>query len=154
MTPEQIQLVQTSFAALTGPGHELSLVERFYDQLFTDAPEARALFPDDLTEQRKKLAEALAMVVRSVTEPELLVPRLRRLGARHVGYGATADHYPVVGAALLQALAAEAGDDWTDELAAAWTAAFTVVSETMLAGAREAQDRPDRRSFVSQPHPV
>ena len=49
MTPEQVKLVQDSFAKvvpIAGTAADL-----FYDRLFAIAPEVRPLFPDDLTEQ-------------------------------------------------------------------------------------------------------
>jgi hemoglobin-like flavoprotein len=45
----------------------------------------------------------------------------------------------VVGHVLIGAIAEVAGDAWTPEHQAAWTAAFDVVAEAMLEGAREAQ---------------
>jgi hemoglobin-like flavoprotein len=60
------------------------------------------------------------------------------MGARHVGYGARPEHYPVVGAVLIDSMADVAGDAWRPEYARAWAAAFEVVSGAMLAGAADA----------------
>ena len=67
-----------------------------------------------------------------------LVPVLKGLGARHAKYGVEAAHYPVVGSAFLKTLSVGLGDAYTEEVAAAYTAMWTVVADTMQAGAAEA----------------
>ena len=61
MTPEQIKLVQDSFAKVVPISDEAA--ELFYDRLFEVAPSVKAMFPADMTEQRKKLMATLAVVV-------------------------------------------------------------------------------------------
>jgi hemoglobin-like flavoprotein len=46
----------------------------------------------------------LAGVVKGLGNLEQVLPAASALAKRHVGYGAKAEHYPVVGAALLWAL--------------------------------------------------
>ena len=73
----------------------------FYDRLFEVAPSVRAMFPEDMTEQRKKLMGTLAARrQRSVESRNDFSRGLERSAKRHVAYGAKAEHYPVVGAAL------------------------------------------------------
>ena len=57
------------------------------------------------------------------------------LGARHRAYGVRAAHYRLMGGALLAALADRSGDGWTPELAEAWSLAYNLIAETMMAGA-------------------
>ena len=57
MTPSQIELVQDSFAKVAPISEQAASL--FYDRLFEVAPQVRAMFPDDLTEQRKKLMATL-----------------------------------------------------------------------------------------------
>ena len=66
-----------------------------------------------------------------------LVPVLKAMGGRHVAYGTLPAHYPLVGNALLATLKAALGPAWTPEVAAAWTAVYGVVADTMMAGAAE-----------------
>ncbi len=63
---------------------------------------------------------------------------LRRLGVRHVAYGARPEHYPIVGEVLIAALAEVAGAAWRPEYERAWNAAFGLVAGAMLEGARAA----------------
>jgi hemoglobin-like flavoprotein len=137
MTPDQVQLVQQSFAKVA-PISETAAV-LFYDRLFEVAPKVRAMFPTDLTEQRRKLMATLAVVVGGLGNLESVLPAASALAKRHVSYGAKAEHYPVVGAALLWTLEKGLGDGWTPEIAEAWTAAYGTLSGFMIS---EAYGRP------------
>jgi hemoglobin-like flavoprotein len=133
MTPNQVKLVQESFAKVAPISDAAAVL--FYDRLFETAPSVRGLFPDDLAEQRKKLMATLAVVVNGLSNLSLVLPAASALAKRHVGYGAKPEHYPVVGAALLWTMEKGLGDAWTPELAAAWTAAYGTLSGYMIAEA-------------------
>jgi nitric oxide dioxygenase len=133
MTPDQVELVQQSFAKVA-PISETAAV-LFYDRLFEIAPPVRAMFPADMTEQRKKLMATLAVVVNGLGNLESVLPAASALATRHVSYGAKAEHYPVVGAALLWTLEKGLGDAWTPDVAAAWTAAYGTLSGFMISEA-------------------
>jgi hemoglobin-like flavoprotein len=133
MTPDQIKLVQDSFAKVAPISEQAAVI--FYDRLFELAPQVRAMFPDDLTEQRKKLMATLAVVVGGLGNLPSVLPAAAALAKRHVDYGAKPEHYPVVGAALLGTLETGLGEAWTPPLAAAWTAAYGTLSGYMIAEA-------------------
>jgi nitric oxide dioxygenase len=133
MTPSQIKLVQDSFAKVAPISDQAAVI--FYDRLFDVAPQVRAMFPTDMTEQRKKLMAMLAIVVGGLSNLESILPAASALAVRHVGYGAKAEHYPVVGAALLWTLEKGLGDAWTPEVADAWTTAYGTLSGYMIAQA-------------------
>jgi hemoglobin-like flavoprotein len=130
MNPTQIKLVQDSFAKVAPISEQAAVL--FYGRLFEVAPSVRAMFPDDMTEQRKKLMATLAVVVGGLTNLEAILPAASALAKRHVNYGAKAEHYPVVGGALLWTLEKGLGDAWTPELAEAWTAAYGTLSGYMI----------------------
>jgi len=137
MNPTQIKLVQESFAKVA-PISETAAV-LFYDRLFEVAPSVKAMFPADMTEQRKKLMAMLAAVVNGLANLESILPAASALAKRHVAYGAKAEHYPVVGSALLWTLEKGLGEAWTQEVADAWTAAYGTLSGFMIT---EAYGRP------------
>ena len=137
MTPDQVKLVEQSFAKVA-PISETAAV-LFYDRLFEIAPQVKAMFPSDMTEQRRKLMAMLAAVVNGLADLESILPAASALATRHVAYGAKAEHYPVVGSALLWTLEKGLGEAWTPELADAWTAAYGTLSGFMIA---EAYGRP------------
>jgi len=64
MTPDQVRTVQESFGLLTP--HAAEAARMFYDELFHIAPEARELFPKDMTGQHRKFVQMLATVVKSL----------------------------------------------------------------------------------------
>lgn len=137
LSEASVDRIQSSFELLAPKGN--ALVDRFYAKLFETAPAVRALFPADMTEQKKKLLQTLGVAVGALRKPEELTPTLRQLGARHVGYGAEDAHYPVVRDTLLDTMAELAGDAFTSELRADWTAALNFVAEEMIAGAEDAR---------------
>ena len=130
MNPSQIKLVQDSFAKVAPISEQAAVL--FYGRLFEVAPSVRAMFPDDMKEQRKKLMATLAVVVGGLSNLEAVLPAASALAKRHVSYGAKAEHYPVVGGALLWTLEKGLGDAWTPEVADAWTAAYGTLSGYMI----------------------
>ena len=131
-----LDALETSFDLVAPRGDEL--MDEFYSRLFAAAPEVRPLFPNDMRRQKTMLLGALVLLRKSLRDLDAIVPKLRHLGARHVAYGAQPAHYPVVGSALIAAMAAVAGADWKGEHEAAWAEAFDVVATTMLEGAEDA----------------
>jgi hemoglobin-like flavoprotein len=131
-----VNALETSFDLVAPRGDEL--MDEFYARLFAAAPAVRPLFPDDMRRQKSMLLGALVLLRKSLRDLDAIVPKLLDLGARHVAYGAKPEHYPVVGSALIAAMATVAGEGWTAEYEAAWSDAFDAVAMTMLAGAEQA----------------
>src|SRR5258708_40336542 len=125
MTPEQVKLVQQSFAQVVPIADKAA--EIFYDRLFELAPAVRPLFRGDTAEQRRKLMATLAVVVGGLSDLPGVLPGASALAKRHVDYGARPEHYAVVGETLLWTLQRGLGSQWTPQVAAAWTAAYTTL---------------------------
>jgi hemoglobin-like flavoprotein len=135
-----VQALETSFDLIAPQGNEL--MDAFYARLFAAAPEVEPLFAGtDLRRQKAMLLAALVLVRKSLRDLDPLIPKLYALGARHVAYGALPEHYPVVGEALIGAMAEVAGPAWTREYELAWTEAVGVVAGVMIEGAEEAARR-------------
>jgi hemoglobin-like flavoprotein len=133
MTPDQVKLVQDSFAKVAPIADQAAAI--FYDRLFEIAPEVRSLFHGDMAEQRRRLVATLAVVVNGLGDLPSVLPAASALAKRHVGYGVRPEHYAVVGEALLWTLARGLGQQWTPETAAAWTAAYGTLSGYMISEA-------------------
>jgi hemoglobin-like flavoprotein len=131
MNAQQIKLVQMSFAKVAPIA--ATAADLFYSRLFEIAPEVRPMFPEDLTEQKKKLMSMLGTVVSGLSRLEMMVPAIQMLGRRHAEYGVTAAHYAPVGAALIWTLEQGLGEEFTPKVRDAWTAAFTTLATTMIA---------------------
>ncbi|KWV43612.1 hemin receptor [Bradyrhizobium macuxiense] len=137
MTPDQVKLVQESFAKVAPISEQAAMI--FYERLFEVAPAVKAMFPADMTEQRKKLMATLAVVVNGLSNMSSVLPAASALAKRHVGYGAKPEHYPVVGGALLWTLEKGLGEAWRPDVAAAYgTLSGYMISEA-YGGAQAAE---------------
>jgi hemoglobin-like flavoprotein len=133
MTRDEVSLVQASFAKVAPISEQAAAL--FYGRLFEIAPEVKPLFRGDMAEQGRKLMATLAVVVNGLTKLEAILPAASALAKRHVAYGVKAEHYAPVGAALLWTLERGLGPEWTPDLAAAWTVAYTTLSGYMISEA-------------------
>ena len=132
-----VQALETSFDLVAPRGEEL--IDEFYARLFEAAPAVMPLFrATDMPRQKAMLLSALVLLRKSLRDLEAIVPTLRKLGARHVAYGARPEHYAAVGAALIGAMAAIAGPAWLPAHETAWQQAYAIVAATMLDGAAAA----------------
>jgi len=130
VTPDQILLVRASWPAIASDGD--AVTTRFYAHLFEIDESAARLFAGvDMAAQRAKLAQALAVVVKALDDPDCLLPAIAALGKRHTTYGAELRHFESVGAALLLALGDALGDALTAELREAWADAYALVASVM-----------------------
>lgn len=130
MTPDQVKAIQESFAKVAPIAEQAAAL--FYGRLFEIAPRVKPLFRGNMKEQGKKLMGTLAAVVNGLNNLEAILPTASALAKKHVAYGVKAADYEPVGAALLWTLERGLGEHWTADLAAAWGAAYTVLSEYMI----------------------
>lgn len=130
MTPDQVKAIQESFAKVAPIAEQAAAL--FYGRLFEIAPRVKPLFRGNMKEQGKKLMGTLAAVVNGLNDLEAILPTASALAKKHVAYGVKAADYEPVGAALLWTLERGLGEHWTADLAAAWGAAYTVLSEYMI----------------------
>lgn len=133
MTPDQIQLVQTSFAKVVPIADDAANL--FYGRLFDIAPEVKPLFKSDIGEQGRKLMTTLGVVVNGLKNLETVLPAAQALAVKHVGYGVRAEHYPPVGEALIWTLDQGLGEAFTEDTREAWLTAYTALSGAMIAAA-------------------
>lgn len=138
MTPEQIDLVQSTFQQIV-PIRETA-AEIFYQRLFEIDPNLRPLFKGDMAEQGNKLMTALATVVDGLQEFETIIPIAQKLGARHVDFGVEDMHYTTMAHALIWTIEESLGDTFTDDVRDAWIAAYTLLSGVMIEAANNYRD--------------
>jgi hemoglobin-like flavoprotein len=129
VTSRQKTLVQDSFASLAPIAEDA--VALFYNRLFELDPEVRRMFPEDLTSQRRKLAQMLTAAVKRLDRLDQLIPVVQDLGRRHAGYGVRDTHYTTVGAAWLWTLEKGLGPAFTPETKEAWAAVYGLLATTM-----------------------
>jgi len=130
MNSEQTLLVRSSWPAVAANADMLTV--RFYERLFEiDDSAARLFVGIDMTTQRARLAQALAVVVNSLDDPDRLLPAIAALGKRHAHYGVESHHFDSVGQALLVALADSLGEEFNPDVRRAWTDAYALVASVM-----------------------
>ncbi len=144
MTPKQISLVQQSWEKVLPIAPKAA--EIFYQTLFEMDPSLASLFPEDLSEQRKKLMAMLDTAVKLLDDPEKLIPALEKLGVKHLDYGTQTEHYETVGAALIKTLAIGLDKEFTASVKRAWTAVYKTLSSTMINAANAAQNSDETNS--------
>ncbi|MFG1478969.1 globin domain-containing protein [Xanthobacter sp. V4C-4] len=131
MTPSDIAAIRADFAIVARAPDDFAA--RFYARLFTLDPALRVLFPDDLSEQRRKLVQALAMVVAGLDRLDDILPAVQGLGARHGDYGVQPEHYAIVGEAILGTLEETLGGGFGAANRAAWGEAYATLADVMVA---------------------
>lgn len=137
MTPLQVAAVQRTFS-LVVPIKEKA-AELFYARLFELDPSLKPMFKGDMKQQGMKLMSALALVVTGLSKPETILPAVEDLGRKHFDYGVQDHHYDKVGAALLWTLEQGLGAEFTPDVKAAWTAAYTLLANVMKDAATKAR---------------
>jgi methyl-accepting chemotaxis protein len=109
----------------------------FYKNLFEQDPSLQPMFKGDMQAQVQKLTTMITAAVSKLDDLDTLVPILQGLGKRHGGYGVLPQHYDTVGAALLKTLEQGLGDAFTPRTKQAWVSVYGVMSNVMVASARE-----------------
>jgi len=136
MTPEQIELVKTSWAQVVPIAD--TAAKLFYGKLFELDPALRNLFKGDMAEQGRKLMRMVGTAVNGLDRLDQIVPAVKDLGVRHVAYGVQDEHYDTVGSALLWTLDQGLGDAFTPDVETAWTTVYGLLADTMKSAAAEA----------------
>jgi hemoglobin-like flavoprotein len=129
-----VDLLEESFDLVVLRGDDLTT--EFYQRVFARAPQLRVLFATvPMSLQKLKFVSALVVLRMSLRDIAAVMPALEALGARHAGYGTLPEHYPIMRAALLEALEVVGGQRWTPAYTAAWSDLYAMVAEAMLRGA-------------------
>ena len=136
LTSDQKRLVQNSFATIAPIADDAAVL--FYRRLFEIDPSLQRMFRGDMSEQRKRLMQMIAVAVKGLDRLEQLVPAVQDLGRRHARYGVEERHYETVGEALLWTLEKGLGSAFTPEVRAAWTTVYGILAATMKEAARDA----------------
>tara|TARA_Y100000385_G_scaffold281359_1_gene334036 strand:+ start:4046 stop:5164 length:1119 start_codon:yes stop_codon:yes gene_type:complete len=108
----------------------------FYNNVFKIAPQARALFRRNMTDQGRLLTHMLGGIVYSLSRPQHLTTGLKKLGESHVKYGVKLEHYPVVKQAMLETIDMTLGENKTEKTMDAWNAALDFVIDAMQNAAK------------------
>lgn len=132
LSAETVAIVKATEPALAQHGEAISL--RMYDRLFQDEA-VRALFNQSHQgkdgAQVKALAAGVLAYARNIDDLEKLGPMVERVAQKHVGFHVLPEHYPIVGAALLAAIADVLEEAATPAVIKAWGEAYWRLADIM-----------------------
>jgi nitric oxide dioxygenase len=132
MTPQEIQIVRTSFALISARKVEAAAL--FYGRLFRIAPELEAVLGADLPALASRTTAGLGYLVAALDRPEDVAPFVAEMAALaelHRGFD-PATHYQRIGEALLWTLRQVLGGACTRPVAAAWANAYGRLAGAMI----------------------
>ncbi|MCA9027134.1 MAG: NO-inducible flavohemoprotein [Planctomycetaceae bacterium] len=117
-----------------------TITRRFYERMFEGNPDVKAFFNQAHQHsggQQKALAGAICAYFSHIDNLDALMPAVELIVQKHCSLGIQAEHYPIVGKHLLDAIKDVMGDAATDEIIAAVTEAYGLLAHVCID--REAQ---------------
>lgn len=136
LTEKEIELIKSTAPALATHGKDVTA--RFYTLLFEQNPELSNVFNmgnQKTGGQQEALAGAVYAFAANVDNLGALLGEVERIAQKHASLGITAEQYPLVGAALLQAIQEVLNPP--AEIIDAWAKGYQVLSNVFIA--REAE---------------
>jgi class 3 adenylate cyclase/hemoglobin-like flavoprotein len=128
---DPVFLVQSTFEIIAPKAD--AFATDFYRRLFAQHPVIEPLFARvEMATMRHMLMRMIGVTVRGLRDLPQLLPSLRDLGMRHVGYGVGAEHFDFAEDALLHALALHLGEAFGPEVRKGWREVFDLIRRTML----------------------
>jgi nitric oxide dioxygenase len=115
--------------------HGVTLTRHFYARMFEHNPEMKQIFNQGHQRagmQQQALAMAVAAYAQEIDDPSVLMPVLTMVANKHISLGVRAEHYAIVGRHLLAAIREVLGELATDELVAAWAAAYGELADILI----------------------
>ena len=135
LTKKEIALIKKSWTSIRKIDPSIT-GDVFYSKLFYDNPELRRLFPQNMEGQYMKLIDMLSTIVARLEKLGDLKIEIVDMAKRHVEYGVQPEHYSMVGRALIWTLQKAQGNEWNDELQAAWVNCYAILSGTMISASK------------------
>ncbi len=131
LSEHQIRLVHASLPRLREKLQPASMT--FYENLFAIAPDLRPMFREDLAGQGMKFLSTLNTIAEMLGGDPSLQTEIDDLARAHSGLGVRPEHFAPMGAALMVTLGETLGAEFTEDLRAAWRAAYEDIAARMSA---------------------
>jgi len=143
MLTTQQKAIITATVPLLETGGE-ALTTHFYKIMLDEYPEVRPLFNQahqSSGEQPRALANGVLMYARNIDRLEALGDLAGQIVNKHVALQVQPEHYPIVGTCLLRAIREVLGAEIaTDEVIAAWAAAYQQLADILIGAEKAAYD--------------
>ncbi|QJE00318.1 flavohemoprotein [Massilia forsythiae] len=115
--------------------HGLAITRLFYANMLGAHPELTRIFNmgnQARGAQQQSLAAAVFAYAANIGNPAALGPVVERIVHKHVSVGIRAEHYPIVGRHLLEAIATTLGNAATPALLDAWKEAYNSLAKLLI----------------------
>ena len=142
LTPAQRDIVKATVPLLETGGE--ALTTHFYRMMLAEHPEVRPLFNQAHQAsgaQPRALANGVLMYAKHIDRLEALGGLATQIVNKHVSLQVLPEHYPIVGGCLLRAIREVLGAEVaTDEVIAAWAAAYGQLADLLIGAEKAAYD--------------
>ncbi len=133
LTEEQKTIVKSTIPLLESAGPELTLY--FYKRMFRENPELKNVF--NMSHQTSgaqpfALFSALAAYATNIDDITVLTAAVSRIANKHTSLNIQPADYQIVGHHLIESLRELAPDALTEEVEAAWKAAYGALAEVFI----------------------
>ena len=128
-----IEIIKSTVPALKA--HGLDITKTFYNNMFEKNPEIKSLFNMDRQasgEQPKALAMSILAAAENIDNLAAIMPVVKQIGESHCNSKVKAEHYPIIGGHLLDAIKEVLGDAATDEIIDAWAKTYGVLAKVFI----------------------
>ena len=129
------EIIKSTAPLLKEKGADITTA--MYTILFAQHPEAKDLFKDAAPDQYKKLAEMVYAYAANIDQLGSLQKGIDKVASIHVQTKILPEHYPWVGAALLEAIREVLAEKATDEVMEAWATAYGFLADVFIAREKE-----------------
>lgn len=143
LTVAQKAIVTATVPLLESGGE--ALTTHFYKIMLAEYPQVRPLFNQANQasgDQPRALANGVLMYAKNIDRLEALGGLAAQIVNKHVSLQVLPEHYPIVGTCLLRAIREVLGAEIaTDEVIAAWAAAYGQLADILIGAEAAAYDR-------------
>jgi len=139
----RVQSIESSFAAMAAQLD--GLAHGFYDQLFSDHPEARRIFPVDRAAQRQAFARAVGLAVQHDAQPGELIAFLCDTADAAARAGNDSAELAAARQLFLLGLSEVAGPAWVAATQQAWSKASRHITDLFEQDLRSADPIPHHK---------
>ena len=133
LSKNTIEIVKSTVPVLKEHGVEITTT--FYKNMFANHEEIKGMFnmaKQESGEQPKALAMTILAAAQNIDNLEALLPAVKNISGAHVNSKVKAEHYPIIGKNLLEAIKEVLGDAATEEVINAWGEAYEVIAKVFI----------------------
>ena len=133
LSQNTIEIIKSTVPVLKEHGVEITTT--FYKNMFANHEEIKGMFnmaKQESGEQPKALAMTILAAAQNIDNLEALLPAVKNIVGAHVNSKVKAEHYPIIGKNLLEAIKEVLGDAATEEVINAWGEAYEVIAKVFI----------------------